>query len=227
MRTTLFTASALLSTAYASTVSLTTTPCEADASYPLQQFEVGIIDAANSSSWPIDINPVCGMAILSVSDGIDPHTVECQAFRDTEGNMPYSALFTIDNPASISTIPTGEHSVRCVVLPVVTLQTTPCLDPTVPLKQLNVAVGTEQPVPIDLPYVCGIEIVSVTDGIDVHRIQCQTFGPPGSNHPTSGPFTYDSPARLSTNTVAQISAQCVTLLPARDRRAMLGRSILN
>ena len=104
-------ATAFASSSYAATVTLETTKCLND-NTPLEQFNIEI-----GTSKPVakDLPTVCGLRILSASDGIDVTTVQCQAFRDTEGTVPGSALFTFDKAASIATNPIQEKSILCTI----------------------------------------------------------------------------------------------------------------
>ncbi|KAJ4372281.1 hypothetical protein N0V83_004055 [Neocucurbitaria cava] len=104
-------ATALASTSYASTVRLETTKC-LNANIPLEQFDIEI-----GTSAPVakDLPAVCGLRILSASDSIDVTTIQCQAFRDTEGTQPGSAVFTYASFANIATNPIQEKSILCTI----------------------------------------------------------------------------------------------------------------
>ncbi|OAL55840.1 hypothetical protein IQ07DRAFT_595495 [Pyrenochaeta sp. DS3sAY3a] len=108
---TLAAASTLLATTYASTVTLSTTPC-LDLTIPTEQFSIEL-NTAN----PVvkDLPSVCGLRILSASADIDVRTISCQAFRDAEGTQPGSAVFTYDEPALIATNPVQEKAILCTV----------------------------------------------------------------------------------------------------------------
>lgn len=104
-------ATTLLSTTYASTVTLETTQC-LNNDIPLGQFSIEL-----GTSGPVtkDLPSVCGLRILSASDSVNVRTIQCQAFRDTAGTQPGSAVFTYDHPALIATNPIHEKSIWCSV----------------------------------------------------------------------------------------------------------------
>lgn len=130
----LATAAALLSASYAASVTIQTTKC-LDNSIPYgEQFTIEIntpepIQKGTSSLSPpslppllilhiltytsLDLPEVCGLRILSATPDVDLSTVQCQAFRDTSGSQPGSAIFTYANPALIATNPVQEKSIRC------------------------------------------------------------------------------------------------------------------
>ncbi|KAF1840042.1 uncharacterized protein K460DRAFT_372021 [Cucurbitaria berberidis CBS 394.84] len=107
----LITATVLASTSYAATVTLETTKC-ISANTPLLKFDIEI-----GTSKPVakDLPSVCGLRIVSASNAIDVKTIQCQAFRDTEGAQPGSAVFTFDEPALIATNPIQEKSIICTI----------------------------------------------------------------------------------------------------------------
>ncbi|OAL07590.1 hypothetical protein IQ06DRAFT_289292 [Phaeosphaeriaceae sp. SRC1lsM3a] len=110
MKTTSFaTAATLLSASYAATVTLETTPC-LDPSYGLEQLTIEM-----NLSGPVarDLNHVCGLRIISASEGVDINSISCQAFKDVVGTQPGSAVFTYAEPARIATNPVQEKGVWC------------------------------------------------------------------------------------------------------------------
>lgn len=110
MKTTSFaTAATLLSAASAATVTLETTPC-IDLSYQLEQLTIEM-----NLSGPVarDLNTVCGLRIVSASEGVDINSISCQAFRDVVGTQPGSAIFTYAEPAHIATNPVQEKAIWC------------------------------------------------------------------------------------------------------------------
>jgi hypothetical protein len=128
MKATFAAATALLATTYAATVKLETTKCLNSENTPPQQFDVAlnsispvakgqstlIIAHSKTLTNPtLDLPSVCGLRILSASDNVDIATIQCQAFRDTEGKLQGSALFTSDNTAQIATNPIQEKSIWC------------------------------------------------------------------------------------------------------------------
>ncbi|KAH7399444.1 hypothetical protein BKA66DRAFT_565520 [Pyrenochaeta sp. MPI-SDFR-AT-0127] len=111
MKSTIFAATALLSTSYAATATLASTKCLGP-TIPTEQFSIEI-----GTSQPVakKLASVCGLQLLSASDNIDVKTIQCQAFLDTEGTQPGSAVFTFDEPALIGTNPIQEQSVLCTI----------------------------------------------------------------------------------------------------------------
>ncbi|KAH8733059.1 hypothetical protein GQ44DRAFT_721280 [Phaeosphaeriaceae sp. PMI808] len=106
----LTTAAALLSSAYAATVKIETTKC-LNANIPLQKFDIEM-----NLSGPVardDLKSICGLRIVSASDGIDLNTIRCQAFKDVVGEHPRSAVFTYARPALISTNPKEVKAIGC------------------------------------------------------------------------------------------------------------------
>jgi hypothetical protein len=59
-----------------------------------------------------------------------------------------------------------------------------------------------------MPSVCGLEIVSASDDIDVKAITCQAFKDAEGTEPGSAPFTQESPALIATNPVQEASILC-------------------
>jgi len=111
---TLASAAAFLAASNAASVTLQTTKC-LDSSIPYgQQFDIEL-----NTAQPVakDLLSVCGLSIIAVSDAVDIHTVQCQAFRDAAGTRPGSAVFTYDSPALIATNPVQEKAIRCSVVP--------------------------------------------------------------------------------------------------------------
>ncbi|KAF2035682.1 hypothetical protein EK21DRAFT_106533 [Setomelanomma holmii] len=92
----------------------------------------------------------------------------------------------------------------------VTLETTPCLDPSIPTQQLTIEMNLSGPVARDLNQVCGLRILSASDGVDVNTIHCQAFKDVVGIDPGSAPFTYEHPARISTNPVKEMAIRCST-----------------
>lgn len=109
---TLAATSTLLASTYASTVTLSTTPC-LDLTIPTEQFSIEL-DTANPVAK--DLPTVCGLRILSASANVDVRTISCQAFRDTAGTQPGSAVFTYDEPALIATNPVQEKAILCTTV---------------------------------------------------------------------------------------------------------------
>ncbi|KAH7408232.1 hypothetical protein DE146DRAFT_752377 [Phaeosphaeria sp. MPI-PUGE-AT-0046c] len=110
MRTTsIAPAATLLSLSYAATVTLETTPC-LDPSYELQTLEIEMNPAGPVAR---DLDHVCGLRIVSASEGVDLNTISCQAFKDVVGTQPGSAVFTYAEPARIATNPVQEKAIWC------------------------------------------------------------------------------------------------------------------
>lgn len=112
MKTTFAATAAFLSaTSYASTVTLQTTKCPSS-SAPIEQFK---IELNTQEAVPKFLSSVCGLEIISASSDFYLKDIQCQAFKDAEGTVPGSAIFTYDEPANIATNPVQEQSILCVV----------------------------------------------------------------------------------------------------------------
>lgn len=110
MKTTFAATAALLSTSYASTVTLETTKCP-QTSAPTEQFD---IELNTEAAVPKYLPSVCGIKIVSASDEAYIQNIQCQAFKDAAGTTPGSAVFTYESPALIATNPVQLQSIYCI-----------------------------------------------------------------------------------------------------------------
>ncbi|KAF2187029.1 hypothetical protein K469DRAFT_705580 [Zopfia rhizophila CBS 207.26] len=86
----------------------------------------------------------------------------------------------------------------------VTLHTTPCLQ-EIELETFTIEV--DKLVVKDLPTVCGIEILSAS-GVDVNSLTCLAYKDAEGTDIGSAPFTFKTPAAISTNPVQEGSIRC-------------------
>ncbi|KAH7086808.1 hypothetical protein FB567DRAFT_549254 [Paraphoma chrysanthemicola] len=107
-----------------------------------------------------------------------------------------------------STLTTAATLLSTTYAATVTISTTPCLDPHIPLQQETIEMNLSGPVARDFPAVCGMKILSASPGIDINTIHCQAFKDVVGTQPGSAIFTYAHPASIATNPVQEMAVRC-------------------